>query len=73
MTQEVPANEKAVAEGKVEEKGLSASYKPLASRPEMVMKQLPLFDTAKPKEDLKLSAGGPAKGAFNNPLGFFRA
>jgi hypothetical protein len=40
----------------------------------MVIKKLPLFDAVKPKEELKqASSGAPAKGAFINPMGFFRA
>jgi len=40
----------------------------------MVMKKLPLFDAVNPKEELKQApSGAPAKGAFINPMGFFRA
>jgi hypothetical protein len=40
----------------------------------MVVKKLPLFDAVNPKEELKQApSGAPAKGAFINPMGFFRA
>lgn len=73
----MPANDKPLAEAKIEEKALPSILnveKPIASKPEMVMKKLPLFDAVIQKEELNQApSGAPAKGAFINPMGFFRA